>query len=207
MEILRHNFSKQRESFLKSRGVDYPSFLTKTQQIDLENCFVRISTEIKGVVTKSISVNRQLKAFDKLLLKPLSNPMTIGIGSYPTDLKARQMAVSLINRMMDQQLTTKSRALRSKSAPLWYRVYGGFNCPIRDKNDHDYPCALFLTNVCIDSTAPKIEKVRDLLDKFSDVVRVVVIAGQDPLTFFANQLHYPLDLGFYLGPETRYRDL
>jgi hypothetical protein len=53
------------------------------------------------------------------------------------------------------------------------------------------PSMLIISNLAENSTAMKIEKCKDLLEKFPNIPRVVVVAGTDPVSFAATQLHVP----------------
>jgi hypothetical protein len=204
---VRHTFSKNRQRQLLSRGVDYNSFMRKNSKFDLCDSLVRIQTEIPGVVTKTVSVKKQLKLIDSLVQRPLAANPVIGISSYPSDLRAKNLALYLMNRAFDYYLTSSSRRIRNKAYPLWHRVYGGFGDSLRDTTDKDPPCFLVIANCDVNSTPVKLEKIRDLLDKYSDIPRVVVSSSCDPLTFFATKLHFLITVGFYLGPELCYREV
>jgi hypothetical protein len=204
---IRHSFSKNRQRQLLHRGVDYNSFMRRNHKFDLTESLVRIQTEIPGLVTKSVSVKKQLKLLDSVIQRPLAANPVIGISSYPSDLRAKNLALYLMNRAFDYYASSNSRRIKNKAYPLWHRVYGGFGDSLRDTNDKDPPCFLVIANVDVNSTPAKLEKVRDLLDKYSDIPRVVVCSNCDPLTFFATRLHFLITAGFYLGPETCFREV
>jgi hypothetical protein len=206
---IRHNFAKNRQRLLLSRGVDYNSFLRKDSGFVLADALTKIETCIPRITTKIVNIKKQLHVFDTLFTKPLDGNPVIAISSYPTDLKAKQLALVLMNRAVDSYMASRSRNIRNRSQPYWHRIYGGFGDSLRDRNSDstDYPCFLVLSNLDFNSTVIKLEKARDLLDRFSDIPRIVITSPDDPLTFFATKLHLQASAGIYLGPEPRYRDI
>jgi hypothetical protein len=90
-----------------------------------------------------------------------------------------------------------------RALPLWYRVYGGFPNPLVDKPTQETPSLLIIANVGTASSQIKIEKVRDLIEKYSEIPKIVVTGGEAPCNLFANRLHSPLRAGIYLGPDNR----
>jgi hypothetical protein len=62
---------------------------------------------------------------------------------------------------------------------------------------------LIISNINETSTPHKLEKVRDILEKYSECPRIVVMSGSDPLTFFGTKLFYQINAGILLGPPNR----
>lgn len=196
--------SKNKEKTLLSRGVPAQDMIPSRMNEDVEASLVKISPNIPRIVTHDISVNRQYKALLAVMEKPLRGSYTIGISSFPTDQRAKHLAITIMNAAIDAHLKAK-RA--DKAMPLWHRVYGGLNDPLRDRPVAEIPCMLVISNINDGSSQIKLEKVRDLLEKFSDIPRIVVSGGEPPCDLFANKLHYPMKMGFYLGPPNRLKEL
>ena len=60
-------------------------------------------------------------------------------------------------------------------------------------NMHDAswkPSMLILSNITPNSSAFKLEKVRDMLEFYDNIPRIVVINDTDPVTFLNHKLHY-----------------
>jgi len=206
--IISHFYSPARMKLLHSRGVDSYSVLRGKEKFDLDEFVTKISTNIAGMRSKTVGTASQLKALERIFENPFRSNYTLAITSWPSDLRAKQVAVSLMSRAMFLQNSTKSKVLLARRLPLWYRIYGGFECGLRDKPEEAPPSLLVLSNVAENSTNSKIEKIRDLLERYSEIPRVVVIGGStDPLTFFATKLFYPLKMGLFLGPETKQREI
>lgn len=205
---LKFNFvyDPQRQHLLRALGVDYQCLMGKRNEFDVISSLIRIKPTLDYHdvrLRNSISVKRQLASIHQLTTNPLRAAPTICIASNPTDLRAKLLACQIMDKAIDHH---KARTRKhGQTLPKWHKVYGGYKDPLRDKDiakekDLDeYPCMLILTNVLPDSTSYKLEKLRDLLEKYDDIPRIVVLSGTDPITFFATKLQYPLNHGIYMG--------
>lgn len=109
--------------------------------------------------------------------------MIYGVAGNPDDSKAKYFAAYLV--------ASHIAHMRGEANVVWAPMYGGFDNPHMDENRAS-PTMLVLTNLTPNSTNFKLEKTRDLLEKFSDVPRVVVSCGMDPLSFLATRLFVPI---------------
>jgi hypothetical protein len=200
---LNFKFEGQRAKNLKSRGVDGYLFAGSKNAFEFDVSAVRMKPEIPNIIVKGYSVKKQLNQLTRLLSNPLKGNPVIGIGSFPTDLRAKLVALNIMDAAITQQDKNRTRRSVNRDYPLWHKVYGTFYDKLRDLQRPDNTSMLIISNVDCDSTSPKIEKVRDLLELHSSVPRIVVISGTDPMGFFANRLHMPMDCGFYLGADNR----
>lgn len=205
---IRHSFSSQRYRLMLARGVSHDTFMRRGAHFSIADSIVEYQTNIPGVATKLVSPKKQLITFNSLVEKPLAGNPVICISSFPSDLRAKHLALFLFNRAIDTYNTTTVRRIRSKSAPLWHRVYSGYHDAVLSKflvtdDSPDYPCCIVLTNIDVNSSKTKLEKVRDILDRFSDIPRIVTVSPEDPLTFFATRLHVMVTAGLMLGPGSR----
>ena len=201
--ILKH-VSKEREKTLISRGVPYADMLHGVSTFDVLGSITKYEAEIYGMHNKVVSIAKQVRALNSIIDNPIRARYSVCINSFPSDLYAKYLAVHLF------QLAMESWAKRHKpgrSMPIWHRVFGGLNDPLRDRTSDDLPSLLVITNVNDASSAYKLEKVRDLLEKYSDVPRIVVTSSKDPISFFANKLHYPINAGIHLGPQNRIKEM
>lgn len=200
---LRFQFGSKRQRTLKSRGVDGMCFAGKRNAFEFDVAAMRMKPDIPGIVTKGISVKKQAQHLVNIRKHPLRGHPIIGIGSFPSDLRAKMLALNIMDWAIDYQESTKVRKHRNRDYPVWHKVYGGLGDELRDKTYSENPSMLVLSNVTADSTSMKIEKVRDILEKFPNLPRVVVVSGCDPVWFFAMKLHLPMDYGFYIGADNR----
>jgi hypothetical protein len=210
---LKFNFvyDPQRQHQLRILGVDYQCLMGKRNEFDVIASLVRIKPKLDYEdvrLRSSISIKRQYNSLTQLMANPLRAAPTICISSFPTDLKAKLIACQIMNQAIEQHQARNRKY--GQTLPKWHKVYGGYKDPLRDrdiekeKDGNEYPCLLILTNVLPDSTPYKLEKLRDLLEKYDDIPRIVVMSGTDPITFFATKLQYPLNHGIYLGTEKDY---
>lgn len=117
-------------------------------------------------------------------------PMIYGVSGNPDDSKAKYFAAYLIQIHL--------RRLKSDANVVWLSMYGGFETPYMG-DDKAKPTMLVLTNLTPNSTAIKLEKTRDLLEKYADIPRIVVVAGLDPMSFLTTRLYVPINALAYMS--------
>jgi len=121
-----------------------------------------------------------------------ADPYIMVIASNPNDQRARLLAAHMMG------LAFKLRR-PGFEPPLWHWVNGSFADKLRDKPAEFRPSMLVLSNLVVDSTAVKFEKVRDLLTQYSNIPRIVVCSGCDPLTIANSKLHMAIQYCMNLG--------
>lgn len=197
---LDFKFDTNRQKMLSTRGADRTCFAAAREAFLLEDSLMKIKPKLdRMIVTSAITVKQQVSALERLFAHPLHGSPIIGIGSFPTDMRAKMLAINLMNRAVDVQLTRDRKT--ASHFPLWHKVYGGFGDPLIDNKQN--MSMLIISNVGVDSTAAKIEKVRDLIERYDNIPRVIVTHGTDPLSFFLTKLHVPMTYGFYLGADSK----
>lgn len=200
--IIFRPFNQQKSRILRQLNVDHQC-LHGQRSFDIADCLSKIKCQLEysDIRDKNISVKKQENNLHRILANPLRGAPVIGISSYPSDLRAKLVAALIVSTAIDAY-KEGGRKVRSRQLPLWHKIYGGFKDELRD-NPGDKPCLLVITNITDDCSNIKLEKIRDLLEKYDDIPRIVVTGGKDPLTFFAERLKYPLKHGIYVGPERR----
>jgi hypothetical protein len=149
------------------------------------------TSQIEGLKPKLFSQAQQLLSLDQFFDNPFV-AQNICLVSAPNDGQAKLLAAYMMQYAL---CNTPS----GKALPLWHDLTGGFDNPVL-KNS--VSCSLLvLNNVGADSTAPKIEKLRDLLETYSDVPRVVVATGTDPFAFFTKHLYLSVHTVVYLTTD------
>lgn len=200
---LKFKFDTARQKLLMSRGADRTCFAHAREAFTVEESFLRIKPKLERmVIRKSITVKTQLSALERIMAHPTHGSPIIGIGSFPSDLRAKMLAINI----MDQAITSQNAKGRRNPShyPLWHKVFGGFGDPLLDNRQDRQPMSmLIISNVGTDSTSPKIEKVRDLLERYDNIPRIVLVHGSDPLEFFLTKLRMPMSYGFYLGADSK----
>lgn len=76
----------------------------------------------------------------------------------------------------------------------WHVINGAPQDPLRDNEEFRNTRVgniklLVLSGLAENSTAMKLEKTRDLLTQYSDVARILVVGGCDPVSFTKQHLH------------------
>jgi hypothetical protein len=157
-----------------------------TRQPPFELKPVTFTSNIEGLKPRMISRDKQLGVVDAFL-EDTFQPRTIGLYSAPDDGMAKLLAAFL---MQHAAINTNSRT----ALPLWHDLTGGFNNPlINEKNARAQGASmLVLNNVGPQSTQPKLEKLRDILETYTEIPKIVVVTGCDPYTFFKRHLFLPI---------------
>jgi len=131
------------------------------------------------------TAQQQHVGFHKAIDTAFNNPYVMCVSELNNDMRAKLLVAYLIAKLLTQL---------PNASPRWHTVLGGFRDPLRDaeapRSDIDL---LVLSNVPVNSSNTKLEKVRDLLEMYSDIPRIVVTTGVDPYTLFATQLYHALN--------------
>ena len=172
------------QSFFLERGVEVPGFVWRESPFLFKPQPFALSDE--RLQQKIFDESVQLNSLYNFESNPHA-PIVYGVASEPNDSRALYFAAYLIQVMLEYGHTPQ----RIK----WERIYSDF------KNDLLYSEAnlsmLVLSNLTPNSTANKLEKTRDLLDAYSNIPRIVVVSGEDPITFFSRKLFYKVNAVFH----------
>lgn len=198
-DVIVKGLDKERQKLLISRGVSGQDLIPSKMKIDFSDYFVNMETSIPGATTKAISAVRQAKKFCALMEHPLKGSYTLGISSYPSDLRAKYLAQTIMSAAVDHYMANR-RKFGVRSLPLWHTVYGSFKDKLRDFPRAENPCMLIISNLHDEASSIKIEKTRDLLEQYGEIPRIVVSGGQPTCDLFAYRLAYQLEVGVYIGP-------
>lgn len=144
--------------------------------------FVIESERLKDKLVESDVQDNSLRRW----LDDPSLPMVYGVTGAPDDVQGRYFAAYLA--MIHAQKVPNSRI-------VWHSLYGGYRNELlddyKDVASNYEPTLLVLTNLAAGSTPQKLEKARDLIERFSSIPRIVVAAGEDPLSFLSVRLNAP----------------
>ena len=109
--------------------------------------------------------------------------------------------------LMHQATIRSAKAPQTYPRPYLWRLLGGSYDALRQNEGIRSGIGsigmLILTNLAANSSNEKIEKCRDLLALYSDIPRVVTVAGCDPLEFAISKLHMAPTRVLHLGHKTR----
>jgi hypothetical protein len=178
-------------AILRDRGMN--GSVLKQRPFDFKP--VSFTSNVDGLKPKMFSSKRQLEWFEQFLEDPFV-PRTYCLVSAPNDGMAKLLAAFM---MQHAAINANSRV----ALPLWHDLTGGFNNPlINERNGKAQGASLLiLNNVGSQSTQPKLEKLRDVLETYTDIPKVVVATGCDPYMFFTKYLYLPIHALSYMTTE------
>lgn len=192
------DISVYEQDLLKAAGVTGNVFMQRPFKLDDAVGMIE-STTVTGR-PKIIKAAKQLESFDAIFKGINSAPLVYCISSLGNDLQAKYTAAYLLTRSL--ALHTKDRHNTNRTQPVWHTLTGSFQDYYRDRyrevRKGQKPAMIVLSNVVANSSDVKKEKLRDLLELFSDIPRIVPITGTDPFTFFNEDMCYPLTSALYL---------
>lgn len=161
--------------FFKSRGVP-PSVLTASFPEQIERHISHIEIP-KNEGTTLFDRKKQLLAlnqFERQLGSKSTSKPFLFIGGRSYDYIPLQFALNIVSDLVQKQ----------GKEFYWHSVYGNPTDELRDNkemfNKIKGSSLLVLSNIAVNSTAMKIEKVRDLLNMYSSIPRIVCVGGMDP---------------------------
>lgn len=159
-----------------------------------------IRSDVEGLRTKKIPRQRQLAYLEDVCERPFNNPYIMIVGSIPNDAKAKLTAAYIMEKAVNSHVRNKfPNKTRSRRLPLWHTLTGAFADDLRDNRGEENPSMLVLSNISVESSNVKIEKLRDILELFNHIPRVVVITGCDPITFVNTRLRMAINYCVHLS--------
>ena len=171
-----------------------PGYLMKERPFKLKKHVSNYTSSTDGMTPKAVKASEQIEDYETMMEDPVHAPYISCISSDPNDLQAKLLAASI---MLEAQ--------RQGYVVHWHTVVGGFKDPMRDKRVMFAKKELvILANVPYLSTDTKWEKVRDILELFSDVPRIVVSTGCEPIKLF-NEIGYHLNYPIWLRSQRAVR--
>ena len=173
-----------RESWFKAHGVVIPGYVWRTPKfIFRPNDYMLDNPKLNR---KEIEGFLQLKSLAAFIENP-SYPGVYGVASEPNDNAALYFAAYLSACFL---------SLKPRANIRWHSLLGYKNTLLEDGTPENLDL-LIVTNVTAQSSPHRLEMLRDLLVKYADIPRIVVIGGEDPVTFFATRLHFKLTHLFF----------
>ncbi len=137
--------------------------------------FVPMSERLES---RLIKAEVQSDSFEHFREDPYS-PMVYCISGTPDDARARYFAAYLTHLHMKGRKGTR---------PKWIPAYAGG----RQVEAEADPTLLVIYNVAANSTAYKLDRVRDLLVQNSHIPCLLIVAGEDPISFMSTRLYHPV---------------
>ncbi len=193
-------FTAEERKKILAYGCD--SIVFREPAFNLSEAVTGFKPAIENVKTKLISDTKQIAMVNDIIENPLRNRV-ICISSFPSDARAKSLAAYLMLKAVEKYGVSSPAARRGKGVPQWHRVTGGYKDKYRDEKLAMRPAMLVLSNITSESTPSKLEKVRDILDMYEGITRVVVLGGKNPVDFFSERMFYPLDYSIWLGSKSK----
>lgn len=179
----RRKIKLNASSWFHERGVEVPSFVWQEPPFVLDP--IEFVPSAEGLDKRPFPFAVQLESLSRFEDNPLK-PHVYVVAGEPTDSKALYFAAYLV-----QLFLIGNGAVSQVS---WERIYGGFHKRNYDARGCDL---LVLSNIARTDTNVKLEYVRDLLDIHSDIPRILVVSGEDPVSFSYTRLHSKMTNFFF----------
>lgn len=150
--------------------------------------FVTENERLKDI---TIEAKTQRKGQRGFVADP-TKPYLYYVTGSPNDSKAKLFAAYLC------ELHTKANP---HARVHWEAMYGGFNNPLlaRGQEAGFEPSLIVLYGLCSDSSNVKLDKARDLLQFYNKIPRIVVAAGEDPVSFAYTKMFTKINALAYLS--------
>jgi hypothetical protein len=152
--------------------------------------FAPESEKLEQRIRSSDIQNRSLSAF---LAEP-DSPVVYYVAGNPDDSKAKYFAAYLVQHHIQKVASANV---------VWHTLYGGFDNPLMREYDpvdgKADPTMLVLCGLSPAATNVKLDKARDLIERFCDIPRIIVCAGEDPLSFATTRLYTPINAMAYFA--------
>jgi hypothetical protein len=118
-------------------------------------------------------------------------PIVYCIAGTPDDSRARYFAAFLTQLHMQQHKFAR---------PVWTPVFAAGSQPMLPPD----PTLLTIYNLAANSTAYKLDRVRDLLTQYDHIPRLLVVSGEDPISFMRTRLYHSVQaIQFFPAIELR----
>jgi hypothetical protein len=173
-------------SVFLERGVDIPGSLWKNPPFKFDpHPFALQSPRLQE---KIYDPSVQTDSYQRFLDSPFE-PIVYGVASAPDEIKAKLFAAHLVYKFI--KATTPLNSILWVTSSL--SVSNGNIKTAFDKR----PSLLVITGLTPNNTNYKLDLVHELVEHHSNIPRILVIAGEDPITFIYERLHLPVNSVFF----------
>lgn len=198
--MLRFDFPKEYQPLLKIQGADPKILYNSKERFDLEESLIPVKSSIPYMKASTIGVQKQMLSAERLLADPTKGHPVAIINSLPTDTRAKLFGLNLMFNAIKLNDQDRERNPRiPKRHPLWITMYNHtFDI---QKFRQQRPSMLIISNVNIESSSNKLDRLRDLLEFYADLPRYVVMGGTDPFKFMYTKLFLSMNHVVNLGSK------
>lgn len=185
----RIQINKKYYESLKDQGVPWSVFAEK--DFNLEQATANIVYQNERMQSITFSKKDQIAEFISVINNIFEKPFVYVISGKPADTRACCVAAALLiagstehARIREEDTTNRFAKLNK---PKWVKLSNDYKDNLHDASWK--PSMLVLSNITPNSSAFKLEKVRDMLEFYDDIPRIVVINEYDPITFLNHKIH------------------
>ena len=130
---------------------------------------------------KIVDASKQIASIDAFKENP-GRPMLYIVSGNPDDSKAKYFAAYLAY--------LHKCKYEHKAYIHWEPLFGGFDNMLI-KRDIE-PTMLIISNLAENSTNVKLEKAKDIIERFPNIPIIIVCSGEDPISFASTKLYCPV---------------
>ncbi len=198
--MLRFDFPRAYQPLLKVLGADPKILYNSKERFELESALIPVSSQIPYLKKSTVSEVKQLASAEKILQDPTKGHPIVMINSLPTDTRAKLFGLNLMYRAILVNEEERARNPRvPKTSPLWVTLYNHtFDI---QKFRQQRPSMLVISNVNIQSSNNKLDKLRDMLEFYADIPRYLIVGGTDPFEFMYTKLFLSMNHLINLGSK------
>lgn len=180
------------ETFFDERGIRVPRLVFRQEPFRFKPSTFTVGG--RKMVEKTYNPSTQLVSLSGYLKSPLS-PIVYGVSSQSNPSIALYFAAFLVQRFCE--LTHASNYVQ------WIRPSDFIdNGTVRNS-----PSLIVISGLTPNTPTYRLDKVFQLLDEWDNVPRIVVMTGEDPITYFATRLFYKVDRVFFHDENVSRREV
>jgi hypothetical protein len=167
---------RPREFFLE-RGITIPGYIWQERPFTFKPDDFAVGGD--RLQERIFSADKQEDSLQRWVDDP-TRAIIYAVASAPSDQRAKFFATYLVQKFIAN--APLNRTVR------WEALTSDFKNAALEAE----PSLLVITGLTPNSQPSKLEKARDLLERHHSIPRIVVIAGEDPITFMSTRLYSSL---------------
>lgn len=142
-------------------------------------------------VKRPVPIKKQAEWINRCVDDPYHYPYVLYLSDYKSGEIVRSVAAAIFSR------ACAAHTNPGRERPKWIRLYQGYDLQI-PLSGEDRPSFLVIDNVFTDSTAAKVEKIRDILACYDDTPVIVICSTPGSPYALVEQFNLPATYGALL---------